>query len=66
MGSIKNVLSEPIEGYEDYHVLVSWKSHLESFVRAKLNKQTYLILILQNISSKLFSLAGSSTKANPY
>jgi hypothetical protein len=24
MGSIKNVLSEPIEGHEDYHVLVSW------------------------------------------
>ena len=33
MGSIKNVLSEPIEGHEDYHVLVRqmflfWSAYL--------------------------------------
>lgn len=27
MGSIKNVVSEPIEGHEDYHMMVSlWPS----------------------------------------
>lgn len=26
MGSIKNVVSEPIEGHEDYHMMVSVRS----------------------------------------
>lgn len=28
MGSIKNVVSEPIEGHEDYHMMVSNSSTL--------------------------------------
>lgn len=47
MGSIKNVVSEPIEGHEDYHMMVSKASNISLII---LCKYTELRLLKQSES----------------
>ena len=55
MGSIKNVISEPIEGHEEYHMLVSSRNVLSS-AKAK----------LKTLCADQFESSTSPPWANPW
>jgi len=44
MGSIKNVISESIEGHEEYHIMVSLKSALQGVKSIYLNLARFIVL----------------------
>ena len=46
MGSIKNVISESIEGHEEYHIMVSLKSTLQDVKSIFLNFSSLYCIVL--------------------
>ena len=54
MGSIKNVISESIEGHEEYHIMVSLKSALQGVKSIFLNFSSLYCIVLWHDDSPIF------------